>query len=168
MIPNFNTYLKESHWSEMNRRSQGIKVRKEDDIDNLDFKEFVQYLKDTYIIDDDSNFFEIGTFPTWGTDIVNIYVPIEKKDIFSENRNGIRALTIGKDQKTDEFVNIRPNKYIFQLYPRELVKTFKDDFGIDYDLFELIPKNGKITNTMCVEVIDKLLSIVERPLFIKK
>ena len=32
MIPNFNTYLRESHWSEMNRRSQGIAVRNEDKI----------------------------------------------------------------------------------------------------------------------------------------
>jgi hypothetical protein len=32
MIPDFETYLKESHWSEMNRRSQGITVRKEDAI----------------------------------------------------------------------------------------------------------------------------------------
>jgi len=162
------SYVGESIWADMHKRSNGEQERKEDNIDKLDFHEFVSYLKDTYTIDDQTNFFDIGIFPTRGTDIVNISIPIEKKDIYGEDRNGNRMLTIGKDQKTDEFVNIRPNKYIFQLYPRELVKTFKDDFGIDYDLLELIPKNGKITNTMCVKVIDKLLSIVERPLLIKK
>lgn len=161
--------LSESIWADIHKRSNGSQIRKEDNIDKLDFHEFVSYLKDTYTIDDPTNFFEIGIFPTMGTDIVNISIPIEKKDIYNEDRNGNRMLTIGKDQKTDEFVNIRPNKYIFQLYPRELVKTFKDefDFDIDYENFQLIPKNGVITNTLCVQVIDKLLSIVERPIMTK-
>ena len=170
LIPDIekNNNLKESIWRNISQRSEGIKKRKEDDINKLDFHEFVSYLKDTYTIDDPTNFFEIGIYPTMGTDIVNISIPIEKKDIYTEQKNGNRFLSIGKNKKTDEFVNIRPNKYIFQLYPRELVKTFKDDFCIDYDLFELIPKNGKITNSMCVDVIDKLLSIVERPIMTKK
>ena len=170
MIPDFKTYIEESIWSNINKRSEGNLDRKEDNIDGLGFHEFVSYLKDTYIVDDDTNFFEIGTFMPSGSDIVNISIPIEKKDIYVESKNGNRMLSIGKNIKTDEFVNIRPNKYIFQLYPRELAKTFKDDFDfdIDYDYFELIPKNGKITNSMCVEVIDKLLGMVERPLLIKK
>ena len=167
MIPNFNTYLRESHWSEMNRRSQGIKVRKEDDIDNLNFKEFVQYLKDTYTVDDDSNFFAIGTFPTMGTDIINVSIPIEKKDIYTEQRNGNRMLAIGKDMRKNEFVNIRPNKYVFHLYPRELNSVFGDKFEVDHTNYELKPKNGIITNSLCVEVIDKLLDMVERPILIK-
>lgn len=159
--------ITESVWADMHRRSNGSQERKEDNIDKLDFHEFVSYLKDTYTIDDPTNFFEIGIFPTRGTDIVNISIPIEKKDIYTEQKNGSRMLAIGKDQKTDEFVNIRPNKYVFYLYPRELNKVFGDKFEVDHTNFELKPKNGVITNTLCVNVIDKLLSIVERPIMTK-
>ena len=161
------SYVGESVWADIHRRSNGEQERKEDNIDKLDFHEFVSYLKDTYTIDDPTNLFEIGIFPTMGTDIVNIYIPIEKKDIYGENRNGNRMLTIGKDQRTDEFVNIRPNKYIFYLYSREMNTVFGDKFEVDHTNFELKPKDGVITNTLCVKVIDKLLSIVERPIMTK-
>ena len=124
--PRKNTFKKvvdESVWSDIRKKSLGKEERIEDNIDGLGFHEFVSYLKDTYTIDDPTNFFDIGIFPTMGTDIVNISIPIEKKDIYGEDRNGNRMLTIGKDQKTDEFVNIRPNKYIFYLYPREMTSS---------------------------------------------
>jgi len=159
--------LNESVWGDIRKKSLGKEKRMENDIDGLGFHEFVSYLKDTYTINDPTNFFEIGTFPTYGTDIVNISVPIESKDIYAENKNGPRALTIGKDQKTDEFVNIRPNKYIFKLYPREMNEVFGDKFEVDHTNFELKPKDGVITNTLCVEVIDKLLGMVERPIMTK-
>ena len=45
MIPDFKTFIKESIWSDMQDRSAGETVRKEDDIDNLDTYEFIEYLK---------------------------------------------------------------------------------------------------------------------------
>jgi hypothetical protein len=160
--------IKESIWSDIQDRSTGETIRKEDDIDNLDFYEFVEYLKNTYENDDTTGFFKIGLFPTMGTDVINVSIPIEKKDNYTEQRNGNRMLTIGYNKRTNEFVNIRPNKYVFYLYPRELNKVFGDKFEIDHTNFELKPKDGVITNSVCVEVIDKLLDIVERPMLTKK
>ena len=40
--------INESHWSEMNRRSQGITFRKEDDIDFMDAKRLYQYVISKY------------------------------------------------------------------------------------------------------------------------
>ena len=48
MIPDFKTYIKESIWSDIQDRSSGETVRKEDDIDNLDMDEFYDYLNDHY------------------------------------------------------------------------------------------------------------------------
>ena len=168
MIPDFKTYIGESTWGEMRRRSSGNTIRKEDDINLLDFYEFVEYLKNAYEIDDTTGFFEIGLFPTMGTDIINVSIPIEKKDIYVEQRYGNRMMSIGYNKSTEELVNIRPNKYVFELYPRELNKVFGDKFEIDHTDFELKPKDGVITNSLCVEVIDKLLDMVERPILTKK
>ena len=168
MIPDFKTYITESVWGKILDRGAGETIRKEDDINNLDFYEFVEYLKNTYEINDTTGFFGIDIFPTMGTDVINVSVPIEEKDIYIEQRSGNRTLTIGYNRKTDELVNIRPNKYIFFLYPRELNKVFGDKFEIDHTDFELKPKDGVITNSICVEVIDKLLDIVERPILMKK
>ena len=48
MIPDFKTFIKESIWSDMQDRSAGETVRKEDDIDHLDYVEFFTYLTEHY------------------------------------------------------------------------------------------------------------------------
>ena len=48
MIPDFKTYIKESIWSDIQDRSMGKTVRKEDDINLLDVDEFIEYLKKSY------------------------------------------------------------------------------------------------------------------------
>ena len=45
MIPDFKTYITESIWSDIQDRSMGKTVRKEDDINLLDVDEFIEYLK---------------------------------------------------------------------------------------------------------------------------
>ena len=40
MIPDFKTFIKESIWADMQDRSAGETVRKEDDIEHLDYEEF--------------------------------------------------------------------------------------------------------------------------------
>ena len=158
----------ESIWSDIQDRSSGDTIRKEDDVDHLNFFEFVEYLKNEYDVDDPTDFFAIGTYQTMGTDIINISIPIEKKDTSVEQKYGNRMVTIGYDKSTKNLINIRPNKYVFYLYPRELNKVFGDKFEIDHTDFELKPKDGVITNSLCVEVIDKLLDMVERPILTKK
>ena len=167
-VKSFKEFINESAWGDMMRRGSGEEIRTEDDINHLDFYEFVEYLKNAYEIDDTTGFFEIDPFPTMGTDIINVSIPIEKKDIYVEQRYGNRMMSIGYDKSTEELVNIRPNKYVFELYHRELNKVFGDKFEIDHTDFELKPKDGVITNSLCVEVIDKLLDMVERPILTKK
>lgn len=160
--------LSESVWGDIRRRAEGLQDRKEDDIDNLSFNDFEQYLKDSYEVLEDPHFFSIGSYPTMGTDEINLSIPIEKKDIFTENRGGNRMLAIGYDKLKKKYNNIRPNKYVFELYPREMMSTFSDKFIVDGNNYMLIPKEKDITNSTCVNVIDKLLDMVERPLMRKK
>ena len=48
MIPDFKTFIKESLWSEIQDRSSGDAIRKEDDVNLLDRDEFYDYLKNKY------------------------------------------------------------------------------------------------------------------------
>ena len=48
MIPDFKTYIGESIWRNISQRSEGIKKRKEDDINYMDVFSFFEYLKERY------------------------------------------------------------------------------------------------------------------------
>ena len=52
MIPDFKTYINESIWSDMQDRSAGDVVRKEDDINLMSGEDFCDYLNDNYISKD--------------------------------------------------------------------------------------------------------------------
>ena len=70
MIPDFRTYIGESIWADIHRRSNGEQIRKEDDVDLLDIEDFYDYLKSKYEV-----------FGMWGKSIeyedpMTIIVPI--------------------------------------------------------------------------------------------
>ena len=156
----------ESIWSDIQDRSSGETIRKEDDIDNLEFNEFYDYLKNTYEELDENQFFVIGKYQTPGTDIMNISLPIEKNDNKVTPNLSNRMFLI---QYIHGDLFMKPNKYFFRLYPRELQKTFEDKYELDPFELEIIPKRGvEVTNSMCVDVIDRLLGMVENPILKKK
>ena len=180
MIPDFKTYINESIWTDIQKRSSGEDIRQEDSIDNLEFGDFFVYLKDHYevCIPDPQHFFEIGQWLDPNTYMGNISIPIEKNDKEETPNMSNRMLVIQKDLK-DSFNNggsegemlIKPNKYVFRLYPNELRKTFEDKYELDVTPgaeFKITPKNGKITNQVCIDVLDKLLGMVENPILRKK
>ena len=47
-IKSFKKFIEESIWSDIQDRSSGDTVRKEDDINILDLNEFYAYIKDQY------------------------------------------------------------------------------------------------------------------------
>ena len=160
--------LSESIWSDMQDRSSGETVRKEDDINLLDFDEFIEYLKKSYnvCIYDPHNFFEIGGLYV-GSHRCNISIPIEKNDNSETPNMSNRMLVIEVNLKPGGEILIRPNKYIFKLYPRELQKTFGDKYIVNTSTFTLTPKDKIVNNSVIVDVIDKLLGMVENPILKK-
>ena len=48
MIPNFKTYLRESVWGDLRKKSLGQEVREESNVDNLDQLGFYEYLRNRY------------------------------------------------------------------------------------------------------------------------
>ena len=81
MIPNFKTYIKESIWSDIQDRSAGETIRKEDDVDRLNYDEFFVYLTEHYKSKSKKINEEIGGRTSiMYMDIVEIFIPIESID----------------------------------------------------------------------------------------
>ena len=168
MIPDFKTYITESIWSDIQDRSMGKTVRKEDDINLLDVDEFIEYLKKSYdvCIFDPYNFNEIDELYSDEHKCI-ISIPIEKNDKNETPNMGDRILTITLNLEPGGEISIMPNMYVFRLYPREIQKTFGDKYIINTSTRTLTPKDKIVNNSVIVDVIDKLLGMVENPILKK-
>ena len=159
--------ITESIWSDMQDRSAGETVRKEDDIDHLDIDEFIEYLKKSYdvcIYDP----YDFGIHEMYSDEHkCIIYIPIEKNDENETPNMGDRILTITVNLEHGGEGSITPNMYVFILYPREIQKTFGDKYIINTSKRTLTPKDKIINNSVIVDVIDKLLGMVENPILKK-
>ena len=163
MIPDFKTYITESIWSDIQDRSMGKTVRKEDDINLLDVDEFIEYLKKSYkvLIHDRIIGFYIEDHKC------KISIPIEMNDYNETPNMGNRILSIIIDLEPGGEILIMPNMYVFRLYPREIQKTFGDKYIINTSTHTLTPKDKIVNNSVIVDVIDKLLGMVENPILKK-
>ena len=164
MIPDFKTYITESIWSDIQDRSMGKTVRKEDDINLLDVDEFIEYLKKSYkvLIHDRTIGFYIENHKC------KISIPIEMNDYNETPNVGNRILSIIIDLEPGGEILIMPNMYVFRLYPRKIQKTFGDKYIINTLTHTLTPKDKIVNNSVIVDVIDKLLGMVENPILKKE
>ena len=156
-------HINESIWSDIQDRSMGKTVRKEDDINLLDVDEFIEYLKKSYkvLIHDRIIGFYIEDHKC------KISIPIEMNDYNETPNVGNRILSIIIDLEPGGEILIMPNMYVFRLYPRKIQKTFGDKYIINTSTRTLTPKDKIINNSVIVDVIDKLLGMVENPILKK-
>ena len=156
-------HINESIWSDIQDRSMGKTVRKEDDINLLDTDEFIEYLKKSYkvLIHDRTIGFYIENHKC------KISIPIEMNDYNETPNVGNRILSIIIDLEPGGEILIMPNMYVFRLYPRKIQKTFGDKYIINTLTHTLTPKDKIVNNSVIVDVIDKLLGMVENPILKK-
>ena len=162
MIPDFKTYIGESTWGEMRKRSSGDIIRKEDE-----FNDLCEFIEKHYFVGfvgmDDIEFKDDY-----------IHIPIYKV----VGLNSFSSVEIHRDRIT--FASIDPNKYnsYNSQSLRKFVTHIKDDINQLFDKikdtyspeistfdglehwieFEINPKDGKITKEFCAEVIDFVLN----------
>ena len=158
VIKTFSEFINESIWSDIQDRSAGDTVRKEDE-----FKSICEFIKDHYFVGfvgmDDIKFKDDC-----------IYVPIYKVLVL----NTFSAVTIYKD--TIAFCSIEPDRYTSQPLKRfvtpikddinQLLDKIKDKYSPDISTFDgldhwinfnIKPKDGKVTPKFCEDVIDFIL-----------
>ena len=125
MIPNFKTFIKESIWSDMQDRSAGETVRKEDNIDHLDYEEFFVYLTEHYQPKSKKDIDKIGgSTSITNTNIIEIFIPIESID------DRIKTLMIVISKKDNSIVSIATSQTLFDKYVN-LERTLSNNYTLN-------------------------------------
>ena len=159
MIPNFKTFIKESIWSDMQDRSAGETVRKEDNIDHLDYEEFFVYLTEHYKPKSKKDNEKIGgRTPIMDINTIVIFIPIESID------DRIKTLMIVISKKDNSIVSIATSQTLFDKYVN-LERTLSNNYTLN-DSRYLEPKK-KPTNQTVVDLIDIFIAVVDNPILKK-
>ena len=162
MIPDFKTFIKESIWSDMQDRSAGETVRKEDDIDNLDYEEFFVYLTEHYQPKSKKDNEKIGG----RTSITNnniIEIPIEYIDY------NMRYLIIEMSKKDNSTVSMVTSQTLFDKYVN-LERMLSNNYTLNplkNSPRVYIKSKKKPTNQTVVDLIDIFLTVVDNPILEK-
>ena len=151
--------INESIWSDIQDRSSGKTIRKEDDINHLDIKEFWEYLCNTYKSKSPNR--DVIEFPLDDLIIFPFVCNmIEFNTWFQFKESGNEILYVAIPDRTS------------WLYP-----NIEDDFELesypdDEKYVSVFPKDGsELTNSFAITVIDYLLNNSDNKndnLFIKK
>ena len=163
MIPDFRTYIGESVWSDMHRRSNGSQERKEDSLDNMTLQGFYDYWHKRYNV--------IGKTGRAWKDMECMNHPIKKEHVFSTpieytHCDGFAytyCIEMSYDYRVEEIKELRITYYdSFILdYP-----DFRGVFGPEYDVNEngiILIVNGKYKFHHYIDIIDKCVSMVKKP-----
>ena len=151
--------ITESIWSDMQDRSSGKIVRKEDDVNLMSGEDFCDYLNDNYISKD-------GHKTIYREDTKNIFMSILKKYTAVSF-----SITYNYNSNT-----ITMNDEVESLFP-ELCKMIKENFKVDkeyvntnYTKFIISPLDGsECTNRFFVDVLDFIIDNAdENVLLLKK
>ena len=164
--------LSESVWGDIRKKSLGQEKRIENDIDQMSYTDFLAYILDTYkptgkIIDivvseSPHNFY-----------LKKIRISIEKiKDAYPPVT--IEYCTTGDDTygyDRDEPYCVKVSDILFRKYP-ELWDMFEEpDFRINQTpggVNTIVRHIGRMSNSDCIEILDRVLSVAQKPLFVKK
>ena len=136
MIPDFKTYIKESLWTDIQRRSAGDTVRKEDDIELLDMVGLYEYILSHYELTD--NRFEM----TYGTANMSITI----------SNNGDEILLTYKLEEVHCFFYLAKYSRLYS----ELSKKFYIE-TVDESTHYIISPKDECTNQFFIDVLDCII-----------
>lgn len=155
MIPDFKTFIGESAWGEMRKRSSGEQIRKEDDINLLDLKGLCDYMNQIYepTIDGEQiihmDAFERVSVPIIcnpnGFDMCRISL-----DHHGIQKGGVEIVLPIRFMKlaNDTYMDLS-NKYYLDVI---------DDYEGKPYYVSVRPKSGHITNQCFLDVVDFILN----------
>ena len=158
--------IEESAWGDMRHRSSGKQIRREDNVNLLDFDGFYEYLQDHYVCTGISSFFH--------TDSI-IIIPFTYLDIVGKD-DAVSIMYVKRN--VDTVVRIVPG---IQYKKEDLFKKLQDNFSVDVieqdkSLYpdekeweskimnNIKPKDGsEVTNKFVVEVLDFIIDNIDNP-----
>ena len=159
LVEDKSKILLESIWSDIQDRSMGKTVRKEDSIDHLNYEEFFVYLTEHYQPKSKKDNEKIGGRTSiLATDIIEIFIPIESID------DKLKGLQINMSKKYNSIVLIAASPALFNKYVN-LEKMLSNNYTLN-DSRYLEPKK-KPTNQTVVDLIDMFIDVVDNPILEK-
>ena len=154
--------LSESVWGDMRRRAEGQADRKEDDINIMDAKGLIAYLKNTY-----TNLVPGKGFYINGND--SQYYPEVHVPVYYNSTNSVEAMWVYMQIYSSGCYVYLGERFIkrCRIIYEKMKKVFDVDM-VDDDHgrwhISVRPKDGsKSTNKFYIQVIDFLLANVEEP-----
>lgn len=159
MIPDFKTFIGESIWSDIQDRSSGETIRKEDDINYMNRIEFFEYLKDLYK-------------PARAVNPIREYedencilVPLFHKDYgYRPSDNCFISIEYSDEDLTETKIVISKK---IEYFAPEILELLKNEFDVELipktpdrgEHFTITSKNNHIvSNSFFIEVIDFILN----------
>ena len=152
--------ITESIWSDMQDRSSGDKIRKEDDVNLLDRDGFYNYIMEHYKTTTEDVTGPYAIINSENADYINIPILEDETSIlyrvimwhFNKDERYITIPYRKTFQESDLFIKIRDT---FKL------QATKDEFN---PLFKMFPKdNKKVDNKFFLEVIDFIIDNTKEP-----
>ena len=160
MIPDFKTYIKESIWSDIQDRSSGDVVRKEDEVNNFDGEELYDYIYSLYE--------QINPYP----------MPLKSREgmsskwiqyftipIFKTNYKVYRLDVIFKNDKISNLALMASDADVKD-FKQALIDNFNATVRSDSSL-RIEEKDGTLTNQTCMKLIKVILENAPEP-YLKK
>lgn len=145
MIPDFKTYISESVWTDMQKRSAGDDIRQEDDINHLDGPGLKDYIESHY---KPLNAYAIVTCVMGILSVPVVRCQVNYSIQYCQGTTLVSKITISSD-----LLNIVDG----------LLEKLKNNFSIEIHetstiIYGVTPKDGsEVTNKFFIEVIDFIL-----------
>ena len=151
MIPKFKTYLEESVWGDIRKKSLGVEKRIEEDIDLMGGKEFYNYLKKKYYFPRDYYF-------KFYDDIGMVDIPLCQQDAQVH-------FLMYKPTKHQLYVS---KSFISYLKLKNIYEQFNNKYRLEEQIAEynisifIDPKDGgEVTNSFCAEVLEFIIDLMD-------
>ena len=146
--------VNESHWSEMNRRSQGIQKRKEDDIEILDMDELLELIENKYELKPNYKSACIFSRQISGNKYISVPVFAATGTVF--------RMSIAFNDKTIKSINIQLHNTICRQWCPSLFDKFLIAETATGNGIYIYSKNETVTNKLCMDVIETIVNDSER------
>jgi len=153
--------LSESLWSDLQNKSIGKSIRREDNVDNLDFDGLVEYLRNNYKCEQ----YTIVAVKEYNSITISLY----------EDEDGYNVFLIYGDVDTNPVVEISSTfkesaEWIYKDMESRYTLHTREDFDQDghpYSITKVEPKGCryiKLTNKFLLEVLDFIIERIHEPL----
>ena len=161
--------ITESIWSDMQDRSSGETVRKEDDVNLLDRDGFYNYIMKHYKTTTEDVTGPYAIINSDNKDYIAIPIIEDETNTLYRDDSGYRvdSVVMWHFNKDDRYITI-PYRKIFQ--ESDLFVKIRDTFNLQPDkdkfnpLFKMFPKdNKKVDNKFFLEVIDFIIDNTKEP-----